>query len=189
MSEYRIAPLDESSWPAFADLVERHNGVWGGCWCMGFHPEGVGKGHTPEGNRAAKQERVLAGAAHAALVLEGTSCLGWCQFGSPAELPRVKSRRKYEAGLVDLPDWRITCFFVDRKRRRQGVAAAALEGALELIAAAGGGSVEGYPEETEGFTTQGSFLHTGTVGMFLDAGFVKQRQIAPRRWVMSRVVS
>ncbi|MEN3268170.1 MAG: hypothetical protein V7646_5064 [Pseudonocardia sp.] len=21
---------------------ERHNGVWGGCWCMAFHAEGVG---------------------------------------------------------------------------------------------------------------------------------------------------
>ena len=44
-------PLDAGTWPDFARLVEANNGVWGGCWCMGFHPEGVGKGHTPEGNR------------------------------------------------------------------------------------------------------------------------------------------
>ena len=41
--DYTTVPLDESSWNAFAALVEANNGVWGGCWCMGFHPEGVGE--------------------------------------------------------------------------------------------------------------------------------------------------
>jgi len=27
-----------TTWPDFAALVEANNGVWGGCWCMGFHP-------------------------------------------------------------------------------------------------------------------------------------------------------
>jgi len=39
---YTIKPLDSSTWPAFAALVERNNG-FGGCWCMGFHPEGVNR--------------------------------------------------------------------------------------------------------------------------------------------------
>ncbi len=39
-----------------------------------------------------------------------------------------------------LPDYRITCFFVDRDHRRNGVAGVALRGALELIAQGGGGS-------------------------------------------------
>ena len=37
---YTIKALDESTWHAFAALVERNNGVFGGCWCIGFHPEG-----------------------------------------------------------------------------------------------------------------------------------------------------
>ncbi|MBI1350713.1 MAG: GNAT family N-acetyltransferase [Actinomycetales bacterium] len=189
MGDFIVRDLSAETWPAFADIVERHNGVWGGCWCMAFHPEGVGKGHTPAGNREAKHERVLAGTTHSALVMDGDTCVGWCQFGSPTELPRVKSRRKYEAGLEDPPDWRITCFFVDRRRRGEGIASAALAGALASIATAGGGVVEGYPEETEGFAVQGSHLHTGTVGMFLDVGFVRQRQISPRRWVMARSVA
>jgi hypothetical protein len=31
MAGFCVKPLDESTWPDFADLVERHNGVWGGC--------------------------------------------------------------------------------------------------------------------------------------------------------------
>jgi hypothetical protein len=34
---YRIEPLSAQTWDAFADLAERHNGVWGGCWCTWFH--------------------------------------------------------------------------------------------------------------------------------------------------------
>ena len=67
----RARPLDESTWPDFAALVERHNGVWGGCWCMGFHAEGVGRSKTAAQNRAEKEARVREGRAHAALVYDG----------------------------------------------------------------------------------------------------------------------
>lgn len=40
----------------------------------------------------------------------------------------------------------ITCFFVDRDRRREGVASVALRGALREIAQLGGGTVESYPQ-------------------------------------------
>ena len=33
---FTVQPLDESTWPAFADLVERDGGIWGGCWCIAF---------------------------------------------------------------------------------------------------------------------------------------------------------
>ena len=93
---YRVRPLDESTWPAFAALVEHNNGIFGGCWCIGFHPEGTGKGSTAELNRDRKLARVRAGTAHAALVFDGGDCVGWCQFGPPGELPRIKSRAAYE---------------------------------------------------------------------------------------------
>jgi len=34
MTGFSVKPLSETTWPDFARLVERHNGVWGGCWCM-----------------------------------------------------------------------------------------------------------------------------------------------------------
>ena len=36
--------LTPQTWDDFAALVEASNGVWGGCWCMGFHPEGIRSG-------------------------------------------------------------------------------------------------------------------------------------------------
>ena len=39
-----IEAVTASTWPEFAAMVERHNGVWGGCWCLEFHPEGKERG-------------------------------------------------------------------------------------------------------------------------------------------------
>jgi GNAT superfamily N-acetyltransferase len=183
---YTVKALDESTWDAFAALVERNNGVFGGCWCMGFHPEGVGKETTFALNRERKLERVRAGTAHAALVFDGEDCLGWCQFGAPAELPRIKSRAAYEKGVTVVPDWRIACNFVGKGHRRQGVATAGLEGALALIAGLGGGRVEGYPEDAA--TVPAGFLFNGALATYERLGFVRDRKIGKHRWVVAKTV-
>ena len=78
MSGFKVKALMASTWPDFVALVERHNGVWGGCWCLEFHPEGKAR----DAHRREKKEcRVREGTAHAALVYDGASCVGWCQFG------------------------------------------------------------------------------------------------------------
>jgi GNAT superfamily N-acetyltransferase len=177
-----------ATWPDFAALVERHKGVRGGCWCMAFHPEGLSRDKSPERNRSVKERRVREGGAPAALVHDGQDCVGWCHFGPPTELPRIKHRRAYEKDLGALPDWRITCFFVDRAHRRGGVAASALEGALQEIALLGGGSVEGYPEDTEDRSVSASFLYSGTVALFENQGFERTRRLGKHHRVVARKV-
>jgi hypothetical protein len=80
------------------------------------------------------------------------------------------------------------CFFVANKRRRHGIAAAALAGALEQIEKAGGGVVESYPEDTTDRKTSGSFLHNGTLAMFERAGFQRERQIGKHAWVVTKTI-
>ena len=184
---YTIKPLEENTWDAFAALVEANNGVFGGCWCIGFHADGPDRNDGAI-NRQRKLERVRQGTTHAALVFDGDDCLGWCQYGSPEELPEIKSKRRYDAGLSSLPTWRITCFFTGKGLRGRGVANAALGGALAEIARAGGGTVEGYPEETDDRKVSGSFLHTGPMAAFEEHGFTRTRPIAPHRWVVTRRV-
>jgi hypothetical protein len=74
-STYTTRPLTDDTWSDFADLVTANNGVWGGCWCMGFHPEGVGKGSTAAGNRDAKRAHVRNGTVHQLLVYDGEADL------------------------------------------------------------------------------------------------------------------
>ena len=183
---YTVEALDGSTWAAFAALVERNGGVFGGCWCMGFHPEGVGRGTAPALNRERKRDRVRSGAAHAALVFTEDECVGWCQFGVPQEVPRIKSRAAYEKGQTAPPDWRIACCYVGKGHRRRGVAAAGLAGALDLIAGLGGGTVEGYPESAE--AVPAGFLFNGALSTYERLGFTRARKIGMHRWVVSRVV-
>jgi GNAT superfamily N-acetyltransferase len=187
--DFQVRPLDATTWPDFAGLVERHNGVWGGCWCLGFHEEGANGVHSPEERRGLKKARVKAGRAHAALVYDGPTCVGWCQFGPTAELPRIKHLRVYSQGLSALPDWRITCFFVDSKYRRKGVSAAALNGALVEIARFGGGKVESYPQEIEDRPVSSSFLNNGTLAMFERSGFTRIRRLGKNHWVVEKTVT
>jgi GNAT superfamily N-acetyltransferase len=183
---FTTQPLDASTWDAFAELVERNNGIFGGCWCIGFHPEREQKGIS---HRAVKEDRVRTGRAHAALVLdENGTAQGWCQYGSPEELPSIKHKREYDKDAPPHPHWRITCFYVDTKHRGHGIARAALEGALDQIAQAGGGLVEAIPEVTTGRAAQGRFLYSATVELFEQCGFTRVRQVGKHAWIVSRMV-
>src|SRR5262249_34296297 len=106
----------------------------------------------------------------AALVFDGDEAVAWCEYGTPEELPNIYHLKEYEADLDRLPDYRITCFFVDKKYRRHGLTAIALRGALELIARDGGGVVEGYPHDTED-GKKVSVLYNSTRSLFERAGF------------------
>jgi hypothetical protein len=134
MTGFRVRPLDGTTWPDFARLVESHNGVWGGCWCMAFHPEGVAR--AKDAGRG------------------GTT-------GPRRNVQQVPA---------------------------QGVASAALEGALGEIARLGGGTVESYPEDTGGRKVSASFLHNGTLAMFESHGFERTRRIGKHHWVVTKVV-
>jgi GNAT superfamily N-acetyltransferase len=181
---YSVKGLDESTWDAFAALVKRNNGVFGGCWCMGFH--GELDRESAAVNRRRKRDRVRAGTTHAALVFDGDDCVGWAQFGAPDELPAIKSRAAYEKGRTTSPDWRIACCYVGKGHRRQGVATAALAGALDLIAGLGGGTVEGYPEDAG--SVPAGFLFNGALSTYERLGFTRDRKIGKHRWVVTRVV-
>lgn len=63
---FTALPLDASTWNSFAELVERNNGVFGGCGCIGFHPPC----QPVVDHRTAKEELVRTDRAHAALVLD-----------------------------------------------------------------------------------------------------------------------
>ncbi len=153
---------------------------------IGYHPECGQQGIS---HRAVKEDRVRTGGAHAALVLdEDGAAQGWCQYGSPEELPNIKHKREYNKDAPPRPDWRITCIFVGKGRRGQGIARAALEGALDQIAQAGGGLVEAIPEVTTGREAPGRFLFSATAELFEQYGFTRVRQVGKHAWIVSTVV-
>ena len=97
---YTIKALNETTWDAFAALVEANNGVFGGCWCMGFHPEGCDR-ETAGVNRRRKLERVQEGTTHAALVFDGDAVPRLVPVRSTRRAPADQEPRRLSEGRGD----------------------------------------------------------------------------------------
>jgi len=188
---YRTEELSERTWPDFEKLFSGGGG-WDFCWCMahqrGPHPSRQQfrtRAQVSVQNHQLKKKLFQQGQAHGILVYADDEPVGWCQYGSSDELTGFLN-----AAELNLPGWwRITCFVVHRKYRRQGVASLALRAALDAIRARGGGLVEAYPvagwthgkEASPGPThipgvglvgrVWGQNRYTGTVSMFDREGF------------------
>ncbi len=194
VSGYTTKELSNETWPDFVRLFTRGGG-WDFCWCMHFQRPyssstskrlTMGKNKMRQTravrsvrNRREKKHLVDTGLAHGILVYAQGDPVGWCQYGPREELPRIDSYRKYRAlapgrGAERL--WRITCFVVNKRVRRRGIARAALRAALDAIRKKGGGLVEAYPIIRWKAGTFGNVSTHGTVSMFEKEGF---RIVAP----------
>lgn len=187
---FEIRPLTPDSWPAFADLVERQSGLFCECWCINFHCYPDPPERRQIGNRALKQRLVAEGRAHAALVFDGDEALAWAQYGSVQELGNIHHRKQWEQTVTHVPDFRITCVFVDRRHRKHGLAEVAVRGALALIAAEGGGRVESYPHDLPpDKKMSSSFLYNATRTMYERIGFTYEQPKGQGNCVMSMDVA
>ena len=149
-----VKPLGPDTWPDFEAMVERHPGMFSGCWCCKFHEGRPDEWLEGESNKDFKRRLVMDGVARAALVYEGDDAVAWAEYGTPEELPGLHHNKQYLAETERLPDFRITCIKVMKPYRRRGLARTALDGAVDLIARAGGGVVEGYPQDPPTTTRQ-----------------------------------
>jgi GNAT superfamily N-acetyltransferase len=190
MSTYGIKPLGPDTWDAFVALCDRHGGGgFCGCYCTWFHrathsAPGTNPPRPADYTRDYKHDLVDNGDAHAALVFDGDVAVGWAQYGPLDELPGIMHRKEVENSGLPTPNWRITCVFVDRKYRGRGVAVVAVEGALDLIAKAGGGVVETYPQDTAGKKVSASFLYNATRSTFEQVGFTYERPKGKNHCIM-----
>ncbi len=49
--------------------------------------------------------------------------------------------------------------------------------------------MESFPEDVEGRTTSGSFLHNATTDMFESRGFTRVHQLGKHRWLVTRRIT
>ncbi len=138
-------------------------------------------------NRRDKKDLVEKGRSHGILVYSNGEPVGWCQYGSKEELPRIDAGRIYRNLSLNSGGrrlWRITCFWVDRRHRNRGVASTGLKAALNSIGKKGGGMVEAYPAAHKGFPAD----WFGTVSMFKKEGFKVVAPFGKSNVLMRRAV-
>jgi GNAT superfamily N-acetyltransferase len=138
-----------------------------------------GKG---EGNRKALRKLVRSGAEPGVLAYADGEPVGWCAIAPRQQYPAL-NRSRILKPVDDQPVLSVTCFFIARGFRHQGISTKLLKAAVDFARAHGAKIVEGYPHDTKKATAD-VFVYTGLVSAFRKAGFKEVARRAKTRPIM-----
>jgi GNAT superfamily N-acetyltransferase len=165
----RVVPATPDRWPDVVTLMGRNGDK--GCWCQAPRGRATGYGKAvPGARRAALRAQLDEEPPPGLLAYVDGEVAGWCGFGPRPRLPRLERSRTIPK-VDDKPVWSVLCFLVRVGYRRRGVAAALLDGVIELARRSGAPGVEAYPIDPEGRRVDTSFGYVGVTPMFEKAGF------------------
>lgn len=189
MVTIRVAPVTEARWDDVVSVFGRRGDDPSWCWCRRFLEQPCDV--NPADNRQAlRQEISTASVAPGVIAYVDGIAAGWTRVMPRDELPRIVANRAIRRVVTEDPHtWWVTCFAVDRRYRGIGVAGALLEAAVVHARENGASAVEGHPVDTDALAAQGtsgSALFTGTMRLFLAAGFTEIGRTYPSRPVMRR---
>jgi len=183
----RCLPATQARW-ADLEALFGERGACGGCWCMAWRlPRAqyvAGKGLS---NRKALRRLVKSKEPPGILAYAGRKAVGWCAVAPRSEysfLERSRVLKQVDA----LPVWSISCLFVLKSHRRQGVSTLLLRAAVEFAASRGAKWVEGYPTIPYAENAPAAFIWTGTLSSFERAGFTEVARRSPGRPIMRAAV-
>lgn len=171
-----IRALTPELWPALVDLFDT-TGPVGRCWCTYWRTGNAYRRTDPDENREAFREVVAAGPPPGLLAFDGEIAVGWCQLTPRDALPWLDRSPRLRR-VDDAPVWSISCFYIRKGYRRQGVKTTLIAAAVEAAAEAGAPAVEAYPLDADLTPSASS---TGYATTFARAGFVTvARHVAAR---------
>ena len=176
----KVHPLIPELWPQFEDLFGR-TGACGGCWCMYWRIGSAYQKIPRERNKANFHAVVQRGPPPGLLAFDGALAVGWCQLTPRADLPAL-ARARLLARVDDKAVWSISCFYVRKGYRNQGVTAALIAAAIKAARRAKAPALEAYPADTN--RPNRLPLYTGKTSMFTRAGFKEVARSATHRPIM-----
>jgi GNAT superfamily N-acetyltransferase len=113
--------------------------------------------------------------------------IAWCAVAPREDYPRL-ARSRVLKPIDERPVWSVSCLFVLKSYRRQGVSARLLRAAVDFVADRGGRWVEGYPVVPTMKSTPDPFVWTGLPSSFLRAGFREVHRPSKNRPIMRREI-
>ncbi len=175
MKPLAFRPVDTDTLPAFEAFFAT-TGAPKWCWCMAFRRTAEeAKEASSANSRRQITGRIRAGVPVGLLAYEGDDAVGWVSV-APRGTFRLKGAPAGPGEVV----WSISCFFVPRHRRREGLSRQLIAGAVAHARANGATVMEAYPVEPD----SPSYRHMGFVPVFAEAGFADLGKTGKRRHVM-----
>ena len=182
-----VHPLTPDRWDDFAQLFGPR-GACGGCWCMTWRlTRSEFNQQKGDGNRDAMKALVDAGETPGLLGYRDGQPVAWVAVAPRENYPALERSRILKP-VDDQPVWSVSCLFIAKSCRKQGLSVAMLKAAAEHVRQQGGKIVEGYPVEP---TTElpGAFVWTGLASAFLQAGYKEVARRSNQRPIMRRVLA
>ncbi len=184
MTSTNICPLTPDHWDDFERLFGPR-GACAGCWCMYWKLSRkaftAGQG---EQNRLAQKEIVASSQTPGLLAFVDGLPVGWVAVEPRQNYPVLNNSRILKP-LDDFPVWSVTCFYVAKGYRSQGLTVALLKAVIDHVARQGGEVVEGYPVEPRlAGRMPPAFIYTGLASAFMQAGFTEAGRRSVTRPIM-----
>ena len=191
MSRWEIRPATAERWRDLEALFGP-SGAYSGCWCMflresarEFDANCVNGG---AGNRARLKALVEAGDEPGLLAYEGPEAVGWVAVAPREEYGRVLRSPLHRPIDDQRGVWAITCFFIAKRARGEGVADALLLAAVDFARRAGARIVEAYPNDVGGTHLPAAQMWRGSLTQFERAGFEVAARRKPARPIVRKSV-
>jgi len=190
LAKLTFEPLSTANWQQFVELFGER-GACGNCWCMYYRLTNAEwtEGKFGDGNKEAMHALVRAQKPTGVLGMYEGKAVAWAAFAPRqdfAKLGRSRVHKRIDGEAV----WSIPCLFVHKDFRRLGVSVALLRGLVRLAGEQGIGVVEAYPTVPTKVVLPDSFVWTGLLSAYLEAGFeVVDRRSVNRpmvRWFQRR---
>ena len=182
----KIHPLTPARWPDFQKLFGAR-GACAGCWCLYWLlPGKVWNAQKGDANRKAMQKLVKGETKPGLIAYVDGKPVGWCAVGPRERYVRLVASRVLKP-VDEKPVWCVTCFFVAKPFRRQGLTVALLQAAADFARKSGAQFLEGYPTETEKEQAD-VFVYTGLASAFRQAGFEEVARRSPTRPIFRRAL-
>jgi len=192
----QVEPATADRWNDLVTLFGRRGDDPSWCWCQLFLRSRTGEssasGSAPDNRDALQQEITHAVVAPGLIAYDDDHPVGWTRVGPRCSFPGVTGNLALARVLIEDPGaWWVTCLAVDPRHRRAGIGSALLRAAVEFAGEHGASAVEGHPVDVANLRAArvgGSAIYTGTVAMFVAAGFTEVARTFPTRPVMRLLV-
>jgi len=182
-----MVEIRPATWATF-EAVMGEKGGCGGCWCMLWRRSAkqmeAGKG---EGNRQAMKAVFEAGHVPGLIATHDDQAVGWIQIDRRSAFLRLAGSRTLQP-VDDKEVWSVSCFFIDKRFRRQGLSLDLLTAATVWARDHGASIIEGYPIDTPKDKYPPVYAWTGFLDTFKRAGFSEIARRSETRPIMRKQI-
>lgn len=166
----QVYSLENDRWEDFVQLFGE-KGACGGCWCMSWRlKKSDFEKQKGEENKNSMKNLVNQKKPVGVLAYKGGKPIGWCAVAPRTEYIRLKYSRVLKK-IDEEPVWSITCLFISKEYRRNGLSSEIIKAAINYCKQNGAEIIEAYPTVPYENKVPDPFLWTGIPVSFEEAGF------------------